>query len=112
MCAFAICLFISPGVNPLTTSPNMVIKGMNIKVPKVLNIKCISAALRAVLLVPIQANKAVTHVPILHPNSTGIANFISIAPVVAKAISIPVVAEELCTIPVIIKPANMPIYHL
>ena len=62
----------------------------------ILNIKCNIAALCAVLLVPTVASIAVTHVPILHPNIIGkAACVISIAPAVAKATNIPVVADEL-----------------
>jgi len=40
-------------------------------------------------------NIAVIQVPMLHPNNIGNAKVILIAPVDAKAISIPVVADEL-----------------
>ena len=65
-----------------------------------------AAALCAVLFAPILAIKAVTHVPILHPNSIGRTIFIVIEPVDAKAINIPVVADELCNIAVRTKPVN------
>ena len=77
-----------------------------------MNIRCSKAALCAVLLVPILAIIAVIHVPILHPNTTGKARPISIVPVVANAISIPVVADELWSIAVIAAPAIIPINQL
>ena len=87
-------------------------KGKNITVPVTLNIKCIIAALWAVLLVPTVDNIAVIHVPILHPSTIGNAPAIEIAPALAKATNIPVVADELCNTAVINAPAITPKYHL
>ena len=106
--ALAICLSTSPGLISWTIYAKGFKNGINISVPNILNIKCMAAALWAVLFAPILAIKAVTHVPILHPNSIGKTIFIVIEPVDAKAINIPVVADELCNIAVRTKPVNIP----
>ena len=87
---------------------NGFINGKKINAPIELNSKCINAAFFAVLFAPNDANIAVTQVPILQPNITGNAKRISIAPVVARATKIPVVADELCTTAVIPRPAIKP----
>ena len=61
---------------------------------------------------PILAIIALTHVPILHPKSIGIARFIVIPFVDARAIKIPVVADELCKSAVNANPVIIPIYQL
>ena len=111
VCALAICLLTS-GLIFVTATPNKPKNGKNIIVPTILNIKCIAAALCAVLLAPILAIIAVIHVPILHPNIIGKATCMLIAPAVANATNIPVVADELCNIAVIVAPAITPISQL
>ena len=64
------------------------------------------------MLVPTLASIAVIQVPILHPKTIGNASPISISPVDAKAINIPVVADELCNMAVIAAPAIIPINQL
>ena len=110
--AFAICLLTSSGLINWTILAINHKNGKNTSVPTRLKIKCKKAALCAILLVPILASTAVTHVPILHPNIIGKARFISITPVVANTINIPVVAEELCSKAVIAAPAIIPIKQL
>ena len=86
--------------------------GKNTTVPTILNTKCNNAALCAVLLVPTLASIAVIQVPMLHPKTIGNAKPISINPVEANAINIPVVADELCNKAVIAAPAIIPINQL
>ncbi|MPM35453.1 hypothetical protein SDC9_82045 [bioreactor metagenome] len=67
-------------------------KIINKSVPVTLNKRCITAALFAVLLAPMLASRAVTHVPMFCPKIMGYADSNEITPVAATAINIPVVA--------------------
>ncbi len=81
---------------------------MKITVPIILKVKCIIAALLAVIVVPTLASNAVTQVPMLSPNNIGRAASIGIRPCKAKACNIPIVALLLCTIAVKPRPVNTP----
>ena len=113
VCALAICLLTTDDIlETISASHPVASNGKNINVPVTLNIKCIIAALWAVLFVPTVDNIAVIHVPILHPRTIGNAPAIEIAPAFAKATNIPVVADELCNTAVTNAPAITPKYHL
>ena len=106
VCEFATCL---PKLSGFKKATNFIIyeaNGKNIIVPNILNERCNNAAFFAVLFAPNEAIIAVTHVPILHPNTIGNAIFMSIVPADANATNIAVVADELCTIAVIITPTK------
>jgi len=77
-------------------------------VPKILNIRWEKAVLLAVTVVPILDIRAVEHVPILSPIRIGIAASIGISPCDAIAIRMPIVAELLWKIAVIMRPARIP----
>ena len=65
-------------------------------------------ALLAEILVPIEASKAVIHVPILQPRRRGTAALRSIRFAIARLITIPVVTELLWNMAVTTAPANTP----
>ena len=62
----------------------------------------------AFLDAPILDNNEVTQVPILSPYNIGRAELSGIKPCDARAINIPIDADELCIIPVIANPAIIP----
>ena len=109
VCAFAICLCVSPASTSVTTYSNGYLSiVINIIVPTTLNHKCIKAARLAVLLAPILERIAVTHVPIFCPNIIGNATSTPIVPVAANAKSIPIEALLLCNTTVIPNPIIIP----
>src|SRR5574344_1227334 len=74
-CALAICLGTSPGESHLTIEVNGRSKVIvvHIIIPITLKVRCISAVLLAILLVPIDERIAVIHVPIFIPYRMQIA---------------------------------------
>ena len=66
-------------------------------VPITLKSACASAVRFAFAFVPIAASAAVTVVPMLSPRTIGTAVQMLISPASARAIVMPIVADELCT---------------
>ena len=87
----AICLATLSGSIWVTAVTTILFKNIkNNIVPKTLNIKCINAALFALILAPILDNKDVTQVPIFWPYNIGKAIESGINPCYSKTTSIPI----------------------